>query len=1240
MIAALMTYSAAFAAPAESEEDLRRRVEDQKKVIEELEHGFDFKFGTYYSLREYYARLYDELKSLKSPLPGTSDWSPLAPSSRDAVALVLQKRRDDIRAFAPKAKGNARDLNDAVKCFLGEVELLRSAAPNAIVPAVGVKAGPALQDWKKHLAYSTQTSLSERNLAYRRWKQEFDNLIAQATEFNSNLATRTLVMRYIDEFNKLGLDESPGKYTESDEFQRLRHIVVTSENKTPPLLVQLMRVQWRWRYFELERGVDSILREHLKEIEAVLSTLESGLDEGVWDRLANPPLPKTRKVTVYAGFYDAGDGLLPKPPGGLEVQVIAGSKVFKTRLQDAHAGPFEIETAAGLPEVTGRFEYEGNVFVPSRVEIKQDGPDPNQFLAALYFDLSAVQPSVWLLSGEVVDKAGGNPVGGATVKIRESALTTGSTGQFGPVEIPAEVESVGITVNVTANGKVIGASAGARKPEGGRTFVQIPLEIPQSISSPTVSFTKAFFSPSKDAYDVGDEVQFLVSYEIDGIPDRDSFMLSRKYRIRGKSHRYPTDGGWIVDQVAAQAGPEVLTKTFEVTPDFLSGDYTIEVVLEGQGASINGSTSLAFHVSGLYAGLVYLIQTGTDLVAQCKPFDAEAVLNQVPAAVGSRTHPLYVSLRYRAEAEIVKAQTAAGQMASILEKLEHASALLRHCHPAEAKKTLDSVNMTGLPEGCLTAVREKAAPIQAEADERLNNLVRMRERFAAGKAEYDACKFSEAEAAFTDPVFSSSSSCEEESRLASEAKSYTSEAQRREKLAQSLGQQLRKAADAFGSGRRQEVEKLAKQIVAAIDGDPAKACFGEQRNKALALLSPKSPTPQPVLGVAITGERQALQNRQASIGSLITVNGVPVKDPDSYTYRWETSDGKSVTGKKSVTFTPRAPGQKTIRLTVADAQGRSATGVIVITVPKLPKAVISADKGKITTGTKITLTASVAEEGEQCPCTYEWQASGESRQFTSKSIWFKYKKPGNYGINLTVKDRFGQTATAAYAVVVEKDTSKNVQGLSTAARQRQKAEEESLRREREVQERTRQRDEAACRERERAEEQERLRREAEEAERERQRQRADEEFWDDLRYRERALTQDLQRIEAARQEEERRSREQYERDQERFRREQEERERQNQAELERQRREEQERRRQEERARIERENQIRALQENMKQWQKELDCLLKGKEIEPYYDLDCTGHFTMGTRDSNISRLKGYIEAGRRKLEALGVSYP
>lgn len=317
------------------------------------------------------------------------------------------------------------------------------------------------------------------------------------------------------------------------------------------------------------------------------------------------------------------------------------------------------------------------------------------------------------------------------------------------------------------------------------------------------------------------------------LPGRDSFMLSRKCRVKGKSHSYPKDGGWIVDQVAAQAGSDVLMKSFDVSPDFLSGDYTIEVALEGQGVSINGSTSLTFHVSGLYAGIVYLLQTGMDLIAQCKPLDAEGILNQVPAAVGNRTSPLYTDLRYKAEAAIVKAQTAAGQVAEILEKLRTAKTLLTRCMPAEAKKVLDSVNMTGLPEACLTAAREEAAAIQAEADERLNNLVRMRERFAAGKAEYDACRFSEAAAAFTDPVFSSNSGCEEESKLASEAKSYALESQRRENLAQSLDQQLQKAADALASGRRKDAEKLANQIVAAVDGDPAKGCYGEQGNRGI-----------------------------------------------------------------------------------------------------------------------------------------------------------------------------------------------------------------------------------------------------------------------------------------------------------------------------------------------------------------------------------------------------------------------
>ena len=96
--------------------------------------------------------------------------------------------------------------------------------------------------------------------------------------------------------------------------------------------------------------------------------------------------------------------------------------------------------------------------------------------------------------------------------------------------------------------------------------------------------------------------------------------------------------------------------------------------------------------------------------------------------------------------------------------------------------------------------------------------------------------------------------------------------------------------------------------------------------------------------------------------------------------------------------------------------------------------------------------------------------------------------------------------------------------------------------------------------------------------------------------------------------------------------------------LEEERRADQQRRRDEQRRQGERERQkekerqaeIAALRERLTGWQKGLDCLEEGVRKYPNSWLDCNGHYTMRSRDTEIAHLRELIRDGRARLAQLG----
>ncbi|MEW6719729.1 MAG: PKD domain-containing protein, partial [Thermodesulfobacteriota bacterium] len=236
------------------------------------------------------------------------------------------------------------------------------------------------------------------------------------------------------------------------------------------------------------------------------------------------------------------------------------------------------------------------------------------------------------------------------------------------------------------------------------------------------------------------------------------------------------------------------------------------------------------------------------------------------------------------------------------------------------------------------------------------------------------------------------------------------------------------------------------------------------------------------LGAAIGGPAQARIGTAVTLVANVTLGGAPVNEADGYTFRWETSDGRSVAGKRSVTFTPRTPGHKRVTLIVGDAKGRSATAAAAIFVPKPLSVSIGADRQPAAAGEQVTLSAAVGDEAELCPCTFQWRSDAAAPQGSTKSVRLTYPRAGSYTVALTAVDRYGQSAATTHTVTVkDPPATKDAAGFRAVPRN---AEEESLRLERLRQaEKDRQLRQAKEERDRRAAEEERLRLQREEQER-------------------------------------------------------------------------------------------------------------------------------------------------------------
>jgi PKD repeat protein len=178
---------------------------------------------------------------------------------------------------------------------------------------------------------------------------------------------------------------------------------------------------------------------------------------------------------------------------------------------------------------------------------------------------------------------------------------------------------------------------------------------------------------------------------------------------------------------------------------------------------------------------------------------------------------------------------------------------------------------------------------------------------------------------------------------------------------------------------------------------------------------------------------------KCNTGQTITLDGSGSLDPDGQIakYEWDFNgdDKPDATGPK-VSFTcPTAPGSITIKLTVTDGAGTTATAqqTIIATQAPPPNQPPTANCGtvpaEVLVGQTVQLDGSGSSDPEGKTLSYQWafvSKPADSQAViadpTSAVTSFKADKEGSYEVKLTVKDPEGASASCTLSVTAKKLT--------------------------------------------------------------------------------------------------------------------------------------------------------------------------------------------------------------------------
>ncbi len=157
-----------------------------------------------------------------------------------------------------------------------------------------------------------------------------------------------------------------------------------------------------------------------------------------------------------------------------------------------------------------------------------------------------------------------------------------------------------------------------------------------------------------------------------------------------------------------------------------------------------------------------------------------------------------------------------------------------------------------------------------------------------------------------------------------------------------------------------------------------------------------------------------------TVGETAYINADSADDPDGTIerYRWELGDG-TVEHGTSVSHTYRQAGEYTVRLTVTDADGATATAEHAVTVTDDNRAPTASIGGPDTlrSGEFGTFQAFDAEDPDGRIETIKWEM-GDGTADTGRIVFHTYDSPGTYTVQLTVTDTDGAADTALHTVSV------------------------------------------------------------------------------------------------------------------------------------------------------------------------------------------------------------------------------
>ena len=162
------------------------------------------------------------------------------------------------------------------------------------------------------------------------------------------------------------------------------------------------------------------------------------------------------------------------------------------------------------------------------------------------------------------------------------------------------------------------------------------------------------------------------------------------------------------------------------------------------------------------------------------------------------------------------------------------------------------------------------------------------------------------------------------------------------------------------------------------------------------------------------------------VGQPITFDdaSVPTTGTSIVGYLWEFGDADNSTStERNPTFTYRKDGSYTVKLTVKDSNGLTATAQHKLTVINPTKADFSLDKDEYFMGDEVHFIDASTTKGSTTITGWLWEFADEAESTsTERNPSFTYTVEGSYPVKLTVTDSYGLTTSITKSVSIQDPT--------------------------------------------------------------------------------------------------------------------------------------------------------------------------------------------------------------------------